>query len=182
MQRKNIPTHVLAKGISKVGFEDLLCNIKIAVIDDGVNTFNNYSEMVELIKNNVKDSNDKMEVEEWLSNFETKVFESTKIINENLDKINELFQRMFDDWEKYKLENGIVEEESKSRIEEKNIDQSEIKIELDLVGEEPKEQLVKNDILEVVQDKPILEINDKITEEIENNINEVKVSEGDNNE
>ena len=60
----------------------MLCNIKIAAIDDGVNTFNDYSEMAELIKNNVKDSNDKMEVEEWLSNFETKVFESTKIIND----------------------------------------------------------------------------------------------------
>lgn len=106
MQRKNIPAYVLANGISKMGFEKLLADIKNAALQDGVDKFNDYAEMIDFIKNNVADET----VDQWINDFEVQIVESTKIIKDNVVKIEDLFNKIFEDWEKYKEENGLVEE------------------------------------------------------------------------
>ena len=105
MQRKNIPNYVLAKGISRDGFEQLLQDIRNAVMEEGVNEFSNYSELLNFIKE--KDGADS---EKWVSEFEGQLTESVTIINENMAKIEGLFARIFADWEVYKEEHNIVEE------------------------------------------------------------------------
>ena len=106
MQRKNIPAYVLAKGISKTGFEKLLADIRKAAIEDGIDKFNDYNEMLEFIKINLDDES----FSQWVNDFETQMTESTKIINDNVNQIENLFNKIFEDWEVYKKENNIVEE------------------------------------------------------------------------
>ncbi len=120
MQRKNIPAYVLARGVSKKGFEQLLADIKNAAIEEGLNKINEYQEMIDAVK--AKDG----DTDQWVSDFMMQLEESNKVINENVSKIETLFETIFVDWEKYKEENGIVEEE--------------------ITVEEPKEEVVEEKV------------------------------------
>ena len=142
MQRKNIPAYVLARGVSKKGFERLLADIKNAAVEDGLNKINEYQEMIDTV--NAKDK----DTDQWVSDFMMQLEESNKVINENVLKIEALFETIFKDWEKYKEENGIVEEE-------------------EVPVEEPKEEVVE----EKVESKEEIK-DDKIDEKTEVKIEE----------
>lgn len=111
MQRKNIPAYVLARGVSKKGFEQFLADIKNATIEEGLNKINEYQEMINAVKAKDEDT------DQWVSDFMMQLEESNRVIKENVSKIEALFETIFVDWEKYKEENGIVEEETP--VEEK---------------------------------------------------------------
>ena len=114
MQRKNIPAYVLARGVSKKGFEQLLADIKNATIEEGLNKINEYQEMIDAVKAKDEDT------DQWVSDFMMQLEESKRVIKENVSKIEALFETIFVDWEKYKEENGIVEEvEEETPVEEK---------------------------------------------------------------
>lgn len=108
MENNNIPNYVLANGISKDGFEKLLSDIKNAVM---INKLDDYSEMLEFVK--TKDEDD----QSWSSDFEKQFLESKGIINDNLLKIEKLFNRIFKDWEIYKEENNVLDNGSNPVIE-----------------------------------------------------------------
>ena len=114
MQRKNIPTYVLARGVSKKGFEQLLANIKKATIEEGLNKINEYQEMIDAVKAKDEDT------DQWVSDFMMQLEESNRVIKENVSKIEALFETIFVDWEKYKEENGSVEEVEEEITEEDN--------------------------------------------------------------
>jgi len=98
MEGRNIPSYVLAKGISKDGFVKLLGDIKTAVIVDGLEKINDYDKMLDEVKK--MDTQD----DDWVSKFEKQVIESNEVINSNYKKIESLFERIFDDWEIYQKE------------------------------------------------------------------------------
>lgn len=139
MQRKNIPNYVLAKGISRDGFEQLLQDIRNAVMEEGVNEFSNYSELLNFIKE--KDGADS---EKWVSEFEGQLTESVTIINENMAKIEGLFARIFADWEVYKEEHNIVEEKKEEPVVEQNVSNEEStddSVKVEVPAEEVKVEL-----------------------------------------
>lgn len=164
MQRKNIPSYVLAKGISKEGFEQLLEDIRNAAIEEGVKEFSNYSEMIESIK--AKDNSEG--TNQWISDFEAQLNESTKIINDNMAKIEDLFNRIFNDWEIYKKEHGIMDEiKDESSLEvtpSENVEvveeaKEEVKLEVPTENEDVKVELepVKVEDSTVVLEAPVVE-------------------------
>jgi hypothetical protein len=134
MESKNIPSYVLAKGISKEGFDVLLDNIKVAALEDGVNKFNKYEEMIDEVKQKENGVISQEEIEQWVVDFEMQLKESSDIINDNINQIETLFNRIFEDWDKYKVEHGIVEENT-DVIEE----QKEEVVEQEFVEESPTE-------------------------------------------
>lgn len=147
MQRKNIPAYVLARGVSKKGFEQLLADIKNATIEEGLNKINEYQEMIDAVK--AKDEN----TYQWVSDFMMQLEESNRVIKENVSKIEALFETIFVDWEKYKEENGIVEEvEEETPVEEKTEEVVEEKVESE---EKPKDDkpVEKQEEKEVVETK-----------------------------
>lgn len=147
MQRKNIPAYVLARGVSKKGFEQLLADIKNATIEEGLNKINEYQEMIDAVK--AKDEN----TDQWVSDFMMQLEESNRVIKENVSKIEALFETIFVDWEKYKEENGIVEEvEEETSVEEKTEEVVEEKVESE---EKPKDDkpVEKQEEKEVVETK-----------------------------
>ena len=114
MQRKNIPAYVLARGVSKKGFEQLVADMKNPTIEEGLNKINEYQEMIDAVKAKDEDT------DQWVSDFMMQLEESNRVIKENVSKIEALFETIFVDWEKYKEENGIVEElEEETPVEEK---------------------------------------------------------------
>lgn len=175
MQRKNIPNYVLAKGISRVGFEQLLQDIRNAVIEEGLNEFCNYSELLNFIK-----EKDGANSEQWISEFEMQLNESTNVINENMAKIENLFARIFADWEVYKQEHDIVEEvkeEEKVEAEvpnEENTtseDAAPVEVQLDVPKEEVKvelEPVVQEETAtpEVTTEVPVEEAKEEPKEEV----------------
>lgn len=96
----NIPSSILVKGVSHDDFSKLLNELKTIILEDGVDKINNYDKVV---KNNPD--------EEWKESFISQVDESSKIIKEEYDKIEELFNRIFNDWEKYQQEHVTVLED-----------------------------------------------------------------------
>lgn len=159
MQRKNIPNYVLAKGISRDGFEQLLQDIRNAVMEEGVNEFSNYSELLNFIKE--KDGADS---EKWVSEFEGQLTESVTIINENMAKIEGLFARIFADWEVYKEEHNIVEEKKEEEpVVEQNVSNegsTDDSVKVEVPAEEVKVELEPVVIVENSSDKeeePVVE-------------------------
>lgn len=147
MQRKNIPAYVLARGVSKKGFEQLLADIKNATIEEGLNKINEYQEMIDAVKAKDEDT------DQWVSDFMMQLEESNRVIKENVSKIEALFETIFVDWEKYKEENGIVEEvEEETPVEEKTEEVVEEKVESE---EKPKDDkpVEKQEEKEVVETK-----------------------------
>lgn len=146
MQRKNIPNYVLAKGISRVGFEQLLQDIRNAVIEEGLNEFCNYSELLNFIK-----EKDDANSEQWISDFEMQLNASTNVINENMAKIENLFARIFADWEVYKQEHNIVEEViEEEKVETETPAETEETAPVEVKVETPAEE-VKVELEPVVQ-------------------------------
>jgi hypothetical protein len=135
MQRKNIPAYVLARGVSKKGFQQLLENIKNAAIEEGLNKINEYQEMIDAVKAKDEDA------DQWVSDFMMQLEESGRVIKENVSKIEALFETIFVDWEKYKEENGIVEEVEETTVEEKKEESKEIQ-------HEDKKEEIKKEIIE----------------------------------
>ncbi len=112
----------LSRGISKSGFEKVLNDIKVAVIDEGKNELNNCVDIVnEIIKKDnrchISDfSSDEFlsteivnrsVVDEWLIAFKKQLIEANNNINENYNNIEELVMRIFKDWENYKIDNKV---------------------------------------------------------------------------
>lgn len=160
MQRKNIPAYVLARGVSKKGFEQLLSDIKNAAIEEGLNKINEYQEMLDAVK--AKEEN----TDQWVSDFMMALEETNKVINENVGKIEALFETIFVDWEKYKEENGIVEEviveETKEEVVEEKVDTKEDSTEkTEENKEEPKK--VEKEVVETKEESK--EAKEKTTDE-----------------
>lgn len=162
MQRKNIPAYVLARGVSKKGFEQLLADIKNATIEEGLNKINEYQEMIDAVK--AKDEN----TDQWVSDFMMQLEESNRVIKENVSKIEALFETIFVDWEKYKEENGIVEEvEEETPVEEKTEEVVEEKVESE---EKPKD----DKLVEKQEEKEVVETKEESKAEVkeEEKVNE----------
>lgn len=161
MQRKNIPAYVLARGVSKKGFEQLLADIKNATIEEGLNKINEYQEMIDAVKAKDEDT------DQWVSDFMMQLEESNKVIKENVSKIEALFETIFVDWEKYKEENGIVEEETpveetKEVVEEKVESKEEIK------DDKPVEKQVEKEVVETKEEsKAEVKEEEKVVEKTE---------------
>ena len=190
MQRKNIPNYVLAKGISKDGFEQLRQDIRNAVMEEGVNEFSNYSELLNFIK-----EKDEANSEKWISDFEGQLNESITVINENMAKIEGLFSRIFADWEVYKEEHNIVEEtkeeekveenpvpEEQSTVEVTEAPEVEIKVELEPVVTEEKVEETNAEVAveekteesPVTLEQPAVEVTETTEVEVEEATKEVK--------
>ena len=98
MDLNNVPNSLM-KGISKEDFDKLLETLK-TVVDECINNINNYNELMEEIKQN--NSNEK--TDKWIGEFKDHVAFSTEIIKAKYGNIEAMFNRIFEDWEKYKVE------------------------------------------------------------------------------
>ncbi|MBE6150757.1 MAG: hypothetical protein E7162_02935 [Firmicutes bacterium] len=180
MQRKNIPAYVLARGVSKKGFEQLLADIKNATIEEGLNKINEYQEMIDAVK--AKDEN----TDQWVSDFMMQLEESNRVIKENVSKIEALFETIFVDWEKYKEENGIVEEvEEETPVEEtKEVVEEKVESEEKPKDDKPVEKQEEKEVVETKEEskaevKEEEKVNEK-TEEKKEDSKEEEITEEDN--
>ena len=181
MQRKNIPAYVLARGVSKKGFEQLLADIKNATIEEGLNKINEYQEMIDTVKAKDEDT------DQWVSDFMMQLEESNRVIKENVSKIEALFETIFVDWEKYKEENGIVEEvEEETPVEEKTEEVVEEKVENEekTKNDKPVEKQEEKEVVETKEEskaevKEEEKVNEK-TEEKKEESKKEKITEEDN--
>lgn len=103
----NIPNSILVKGVSHDDFVKLLKELKSIIIDEGIHDINNYNKLFESISK--VDPNGS---EEWKDNFTKQVEKSTKIIESEYEKIEEMFNRLFDDWNEYQKQHVSVLEEA----------------------------------------------------------------------
>lgn len=172
MENDNISAAALAKGVSKDGFVKLLSDIKTAVIDEGLNELNDCGEMIEAVRQHDVNGNSV----EWITNFEKQLSESSQIIKDNFKEIEELFNRMFADWEEYKKEH---EDDENEMVAAQN-EETEIKeTKTEEVNEEVKEQET-NSTDEVVEVPKVEEVNEETNEQATDSSE--KVAEGDKNE
>lgn len=96
----NIPNSILVKGISHDDFVKLLGNIN-DISKDAVKSLGKYQHVIDYV-------NKKAEDKEWSDNFTNQVNDSIKIIEEESRMIEELFERIFNDWKEYQKENVTV--------------------------------------------------------------------------
>ena len=168
MQRKNIPTYVLARGVSKKGFEQLLANIKKATIEEGLNKINEYQEMIDAVKAKDEDT------DQWVSDFMMQLEESNRVIKENVSKIEALFETIFVDWEKYKEENGIVEEETPVE-ETKEVVEEKVESEEKPKDDKPVEKQEEKEVVETKEEsKAEVKEEEKVNEKTEEKKEESK--------
>jgi len=116
MENKSIPSSILANGISKEGFIMLLNDIKIAVISEGIDNLNQYDSILEVLRKNEPGNN----TEEWITRFEKQISESNSIIKDNYNKIEKIFNKIFEDWEEYKKNNDISQVDMNENVGDKN--------------------------------------------------------------
>lgn len=96
----NIPSSILVKGVSHDDFNKLFNELKSVIVEDGISKITNYDRVI-------KGSSD----EEWKERFINQVDDSSKIIQEEYEKIEELFNRIFKDWDEYQQEHVSVLED-----------------------------------------------------------------------
>lgn len=99
---KTIPSAILTKGISKEGLTNLLNDIEYAVIDEGLDVITEDSEN---IINVIREKKPGEESEEWIKKFQAQIAVLDKVVEDNIDKIEMLFERIFKDWEEYEKTN-----------------------------------------------------------------------------
>ena len=171
MQRKNIPAYVLARGLSKKGFEQLLADIKNATIEEGLNKINEYQEMIDAVKAKDEDT------DQWVSDFMMQLEESNRVIKENVSKIEALFETIFVDWEKYKEENGIVEEvEEETPVEEtKEVVEEKVENEEKTKDDKPVEKQEEKEVVETKEESKVeVKEEEKVVEKTEEKKEESK--------
>lgn len=174
MQRKNIPAYVLARGLSKKGFEQLLADIKNATIEEGLNKINEYQEMIDAVKAKDEDT------DQWVSDFMMQIEESNRVIKENVSKIEALFETIFVDWEKYKEENGIVEEvEEETPVEEtKEVVEEKVENEEKTKDDKPVEKQEEKEVVETKEESKVeVKEEEKVVEKTEEKKEESKKEE-----
>ena len=118
-----IPNKMLKKGISQQGFEKLLNSLKNE-IDETIKTINDTDALEKELRAKRQDE----ETEQWLKGFKNQLATSTITINANLNSIETLFNRIFEDWNQYKVDNGLTDaapEESSNSDEISEGDQNE---------------------------------------------------------
>ena len=96
----NIPSSILVKGVSHDDFNKLFNELKSIIVEDGISKITNYDRVI-------KGSSD----EEWKERFINQVDDSSKIIQDEYEKIEELFNRIFKDWDEYQQEHVSVLED-----------------------------------------------------------------------
>ena len=103
---KTIPSAILTKGISKEGFTNLLNDIEYAVIDEGIDI---------ITEESVREKKPGEETEEWIKKFQGQIAVLDKVIEENIDKIEMLFERIFKDWEEYEKTNRYTSQSDRKK-------------------------------------------------------------------
>lgn len=101
----NIPNSILVKGISHDDFVKLLKNIK-DISKEAIGDLEKYQKVVDFV-------NKKAEDKDWTDRFTEQVSSSVKIISEESSMIEELFERIFNDWAEYQKEKVTVLETDK---------------------------------------------------------------------
>ena len=100
----NIPSSILVKGVSYDDFNKLFKELNKSIVDEGINKIKNYDKVIATVNKSNPD-------EEWKERLVNQVEESSKIIQDEYDKIEELFNRIFKDWEDYQEEHASVLED-----------------------------------------------------------------------
>lgn len=116
MDLNNVPSSLM-KGVSKEDFDKLLETLRSVMLEECINSLNNYEELIEEIKRN--SPNEK--TEKWINDFKNQVANSTEIIKARFENIEVMFNRIFEDWEKYKVEH-VNEFLDKVDVDKKNDD------------------------------------------------------------
>ena len=150
---KTIPSAILTKGISKEGFTNLLNDIEYAVIDEGIDIITEESDK---IINIVREKKPGEETEEWIKKFQGQIAVLDKVIEENIDKIEMLFERIFKDWEEYEKTNiNVIDLENTEEVGDvSNIDN-------ELTDKELQEEVKVEEI------EPAIDEEDNSTKEVE---------------
>lgn len=108
----NIPSSILVKGVSYDDFNKLFKELNKSIVDDGINKIKNYDKVIANVNKTNPD-------EEWKERLVNQVEESSEIIQDEYNKIEELFNRIFKDWEKYQKEHESMLEDVEEPKEEK---------------------------------------------------------------
>lgn len=150
---KTISSAILTKGISKEGFTNLLNDIEYAVIDEGIDIITEESDK---IINIVREKKPGEETEEWIKKFQEQIAVLDKVIEENIDKIEMLFERIFKDWEEYEKTNiNVIDLENTEEVGDvSNIDN-------ELTDKELQEEVKAEEI------EPAIDEEDNSTKEVE---------------
>ena len=150
---KTISSAILTKGISKEGFTNLLNDIEYAVIDEGIDIITEESDK---IINIVREKKPGEETEEWIKKFQEQIAVLDKVIEENIDKIEMLFERIFKDWEEYEKTNiNVIDLENTEEVGDvSNIDN-------ELTDKELQEEVKVEEI------EPAIDEEDNSTKEVE---------------
>lgn len=106
MKNKNIPDYVLKKGISKDDFVKICDELKRLLIDDVLVKLNDYNDMID----NVRKLDSSPKTDRWISNFQLHVSLTDKVINNNVIKIEKIFNKIFEDWDIYLTSKDEVNE------------------------------------------------------------------------
>ena len=145
MNDKNIPEYVLEKGISRDDFVKIRDELKNMLLEDVLVKLNDYDAMLE----NIKKIDSSPNTDKWISNFDLHVGLTGKIINNNVIKIEKLFDKIFEDWEAYQIQQGdSANVEAQSVVDSEVVNNEEVKEEIDEGPEPVLNELTKIDTIE----------------------------------
>ena len=145
MNDKNIPEYVLEKGISRDDFVKIRDELKNMLLEDVLVKLNDYDAMLE----NIKKIDSSPNTDKWISNFDLHVGLTGKIINNNVIKIEKLFDKIFEDWEAYQIQQGdSANVEEQSVVDSEVVNNEEVKEEIDDGPEPVLNELTKIDTIE----------------------------------
>lgn len=164
---RTIPSAILIKGISKEGLTNLLNDIEYAAIDEGIDIVNADAEKIIAI---VREKKPGEETEEWVKRFKAQIAVLEKVTDRNISKIENLFERIFKDWEEYEKTNiSVIDLEEVAQDENND----------EVVSEKEEESVSENENNEVTLDDN-LENEDVVLEESKEEI-DVENSDEENN-
>lgn len=163
---KAIPSAILTKGISKEGLTNLLNDIEYAVIDEGLDVITEESDKIISV---IRENKPGEETEEWIKKFQDQIAVLDKVVEENIDKIEMLFERIFKDWEEYEKTNiNVIDLENNEEVSDNSQEDKELDEEQQEEAQTEEVELSTNETdnsSEEVSDNPDVEDNDEVKTE-----------------
>jgi len=154
-----IPSAILTKGISQEGLTNLLNGIEYAVIDEGIDVIMEEADKVISVLREKKPGD---QTEAWVKKFQDQIAVLKKISDENMDKIEMLFERIFKDWEEYQKTHIAVidlEDGKDKKTDAKENAEGEKEIDGDTKNNNETKDL--DEPKEIVEEKPDVEETEK---------------------
>ena len=176
MENKNIPDYVLKKGISKDDFVKIRDELKNMLLDDVLVKLNDYDDMIE----NIRKLDSSPKTDRWISKFHLHATFTDRVINNNVIKIEKIFNKILEDWEVYLTTKEEKNDDSNQKVKDNEQGkEEEVKNELD------KDESLEHELIDdnsSISDEEVIEEKNVDEEPVLKEVTNIDTIEGDKDE